>query len=478
MKLIREIKINKHTGYIELNDVTGAERQICCSFSLSNLNGKNVVVFQDSKGKLLKDFNDFINRPSILGLDEQYIYKMCYHLRTFYNFLELYNLNFSDMVEEEKCTIFVAFLTGTLGIEACTKRNNAYVNRILITVRAFLIWKKIDTPLSRIKEKDQFMYSLTEKSIKENPVMYIDRKGLVMLSEVILNSPALYSTAFKKKKQEMDQKYNKKKAKIEKKGCNFALPAPEPLPEYDEQGYLIFRLGVNRGMRLGEILGLTCEDVVLKKDSNGKMKKGIYLRNRISDYDYQSAKELLHPKSFADYSTNKYNKNNIGTTYIPLDDKTWDMLQRIITRDLPVYALAYPENAESAKADSVTGQGINSYIFRNRYGSRLSDQAWNKRVKDYFCRAGLNVDKGHKEANLTHRFRHSYAMLFAKNGNVSDVWLASLLRHKNVSTVKKYFTPTEDDIRDIYEAYEGDIVDQFLEEYKNSSNTGETDDLQ
>ena len=337
MKLIHEIKINRQTCYSELNDVTGAERLVCCTFTHTKVNGKDVVIFQDSKGNLLKDVNDFFSRPSVTGVTSEYLFKMCYHLRTFCNFLELFNLQISDMAEEENCTVFVAFLKGTLAIEGCTKRNNSYVNRVLITIREFLVWKKINTPLSRLKDNDQFMYSLSEKSYRENPVMHIEKEGLVALSEVILHSPALYSTVFKTKKQEMDREYYKKKKKIEEKGCNFELPEPENLPDYDEQGYLIFRLGINRGLRLGEILGLTCEDVVLKKDSNGQMKKGIYLRNRLTDEDYQHSKELLRPNSSADYSSKAYNKSNTGTTFIPLDDKTWDLLQRIITRDLPVY---------------------------------------------------------------------------------------------------------------------------------------------
>lgn len=464
MKEIKESKIGKLIGYVVKDSPHDKGRIVCNSFIIEKINDKQVIIFTDSDHEIRKDFNDYINRPVILNMSPGYVRKTCYHLRIFADFLDIFKLSATDMKDECNADLFVSFILGTLNIQDCTIRSNAYCNKILITVRDFLSWAKINSALHDSDTKREgYKYSLTEKNKHINPVMYLGKAEIVKLRDVILNSEPYYSKKFIKTKKEMDDSLNSRRESIKNPGDTFDLPEIPSLPDYDEQGYLIFRLALNRGLRLGEILGITCEDLTVKTGSDGTLRKGVYLRNRCSDYDYQFSKELLHPFSEEAYSSRDYNKSNVGTSFISLDDTTWNLLQKIVNRDLPIYDKAYPDKIEEVKADSVSGLGNNYYIFRSLYGGRLSDQTWNRRLKRFFIKAGLDVDSGRKETNLTHKLRHSFAMMFVKDANASPVWLASVLRHKSVDTVKAYLNPTVDDVSSLLESYDNVLEDDLLE---------------
>lgn len=463
MKQVKEIKVGKSIGYLVKDNTDEKERIVCTTSRISKVGDKTVVVFRNSEGVINEDFNKYLNSPAVIAMKPLYLREVCAHLRIFANFLEIYRLSPNDMSDEKIIADFISFLMGGLPISECSARSNASSNKVIITVRGFLKWKKIETPLNIWNSrKSGYEYSLSEKGSKKNDMMYLNKEEIVNLQNVILKSKPCYSTKFLKAKKAIDAKYEKACKSVKRKGGISNLPKPPALPKFDEQGYVIFRLAIFRGLRLGEILGLTLEDIRIIKGSDGSVRKGVYLRNRLSDYDYQYAKELIYPKTHEDYKSREYNKNKVGQVFIDLDKTTWDILQNLICRDIPAFEKAYPEKAEEVKADSVSGVGNNSYIFRNTFGGRLSDQAWNTKFKNYFVNAGLSIDKGKREYNLTHRLRHSFAMILVKDANINPVFLASVLRHKNINTVQAYFTPTEKDIRDIYEAFDKEINGELL----------------
>lgn len=109
----------------------------------------------------------------------------------------------------------------------------------------------------------------------------------------------------------------------------------------------------------------------------------------------------------------------------------------------------HPSNYAKALADKVTKRTdiiSNHYIFLNKYGNRLTAQTWNKRLKQYFLQSGIEIDTEKKVSNLSHRFRHGFAMFQAhfKKDPVSVLTLQHLMRHKNITATMVYYNPTEE----------------------------------
>ena len=131
--------------------------------------------------------------------------------------------------------------------------------------------------------------------------------------------------------------------------------------------------------------------------------------------------------------------------------------------------LNHYENYRDAVADIVekdfgtrTGLDENHYIFLNRKGKRLSGQTWDYTLKKYFKEAGIPIVQGHREGNLSHRFRHGFAMLHAHfmKPVISPQDLQKLMRHRSIRSTMKYYNLTpeeevkmkEDLQRSIYES--------------------------
>lgn len=61
------------------------------------------------------------------------------------------------------------------------------------------------------------------------------------------------------------------------------------------------------GLRIGEVLGLTREDVALEEDVNGNQIPVLYLRNRLTDKAFQNAKSCMKVHSKQTYRSKDYN---------------------------------------------------------------------------------------------------------------------------------------------------------------------------
>lgn len=110
----------------------------------------------------------------------------------------------------------------------------------------------------------------------------------------------------------------------------------------------------------------------------------------------------------------------------------------------------YPRNYINTYADMVSYNNeleSNHYIFLNRYGRILSDQTWGNKLKKYFIAANIPLDIGVKKNNLSHRFRHGFAMFHARFSEhpVDVLTLQKLMRHKNISSTMIYYNLTEED---------------------------------
>ena len=214
----------------------------------------------------------------------------------------------------------------------------------------------------------------------------------------------------------------------------------------DEQAQIIVLLMYGYGLRLGEVLGLTIEDIREIRD-NGKLIPVLLLRNRLSDAKYQFAKGLPHVIDPREYSSSDYQKSSqkIIITY-QLYEELIDFIERKHN-----YAIEhYSSNYDKGIADIVSLRNKpdeNHYVFLNRYGRVLSDQTWNNHLRKYFIQAGIPIDSDIRENNLSHRFRHGFAMFHARfrKNPLDALALQKLMRHKSISSTMVYYNPTEED---------------------------------
>ena len=214
----------------------------------------------------------------------------------------------------------------------------------------------------------------------------------------------------------------------------------------DPAGRLLLHLMYGYGLRLGECLGLTTEDIQeIHKD--GKLVPILILRNRLSDTKFQYAKNLMHVQSAAQYMSHDY---RISCSEIVI---TYELYEELISYIESAHADAmekYPKNYTAGAADIVSLKDRpehNHYVFLGKYGRILSDQAWNTRLKSYFSEAGIQVDHHVKEKNLSHRFRHGFAMFHARFSEhpVDALVLSRMMRHRSILSTMAYYNPTPED---------------------------------
>lgn len=225
----------------------------------------------------------------------------------------------------------------------------------------------------------------------------------------------------------------------------------------------IVRLMYETGMRLGEVLGITNEDIVSEK-IDGKWCNCVYIRNRITDKRYQQAKTVLTPASVKTYKTKAYTTLNSGFQIVFITDDLRELLEEYI-EEAHEFAMDHygKRYCNSVAADSVLGEKNNFYIFINHYGSRLSNVVWNKTLRKIFNDAGIQVDNKVKENNLSHRFRHGFAMFQVQYRHMDVLELSRLMRHQSVLSTMKYYRPTTSDKLKLKRSYTEDLYSKIPE---------------
>ncbi|MBE4910196.1 site-specific integrase [Bacillus luteolus] len=392
------------------------------------------VIFNES-GNLLEEPNNYLNN---IIVDEGYKKReqAFTGLKVFYSFIKLFNIiNFSSGLSEAETKRLMAFLEGgkskgnRFDLELKTKRGNITINNYLGIIREY--YKRV----YRIKEGPLF----DQKTIKVE-------SGGGLLGHAKKKIVDRYNSNKKLKQNIHPPKY------IKEQQYKDILNYIRIFCDIREE--IIIRLMFEYGLRIGEVLGLTFEDIE-------KLKSGItrlILRNRISDRPHQKAKGVYTPRSTEDYSSKTYTSRKTGYQIIVISDEMRDLIEEYIdlTRN-PILLNKYPIKlknlTEKAYADRVGHSSLlsneNQYIFiSNHHYTPLSSTGWNLVIRRIFEVLDIYLDEDVKKTNLNHRFRHGFAMKKVKEG-YSEVKLAKALRHSNISTVLVYYNPDEEEQSDI-----------------------------
>ena len=228
----------------------------------------------------------------------------------------------------------------------------------------------------------------------------------------------------------------------------------------DVQALMLFHLMYFYGLRIGECLSLTEEDFEIRQH-NYNPSPTIFLRNRLSDKEFQYAKNLPHPSSKNEYTAKTYPSQKVKLSiafYTKLTEFVESVKQECQNKG----------TYSRAEADSIfrtRDKQENHYIFRNIYGKPLSQQTWNLRLKDYFTAAMIPLDTGTRHDSLNHRFRHGCAMYylrFADEGHRMTIeQVAALLRHKSLATIQAYLKVTLDDEFELKQQFQDYLLNEI-----------------
>ena len=241
---------------------------------------------------------------------------------------------------------------------------------------------------------------------------------------------------------------------------------------HDWTAIVLMHLMFRYGMRLGECLGLTEEDITIYRIKD-KDVPTLIIRNRLSDRPDQHAKGKIIPRQATDYAGNPYIeqwRDDPYSHYYLTESEDSEFIQAFYNyvKSARERGEKKPENYKTCEADIVNpetfrekGLKTNHYIFTNRLSKRLSAQLWGIILRGYFVEAGIPLDKGKKLNNLSHRFRHGFAMMHARfmSPPTPIHELQKMMHHRCISSTLRYYNPTQEDEYELKTELEKKIYD-------------------
>jgi len=244
----------------------------------------------------------------------------------------------------------------------------------------------------------------------------------------------------------------------------------------DAAGCIILIMLFLLGRRIGEVLGLTIEDVSTRVDeSTGEIQHCLYLRDRCTDITGQFAKNRFIPKTTNDYKSNDYiDLYNLPRDCIIIEGWMYELIKEYILTKHQEAAMKHPQKYKNAKADIVNpdkfqeewGLEENHYLFLDNNGSCLRKHAWNKRMHQYFQLAKIPLGRG---KGINHSWRHTLGYIMRHELHMKQYQIAAVLGHMNPNSSEVY---AKGDYKDIVE-WQGMICRYVLdryEEFKNDEN--------
>ena len=220
--------------------------------------------------------------------------------------------------------------------------------------------------------------------------------------------------------------------------------------EYSEREECIVRLMFEAGLRIGEVLGLTSDDIVLE-EINGEDVGVIYIRNRFTDKPYQLAKNCMKINNQKQYKSKEYRTQGYGYQKVIININLYDKLNEYINENHCDIKDKFLNNYNKFTiADRVDNSNEydedNFYVFINSVAKPLSSNLWNQTLREIFTKSEIKTDKYKRENNLNHRFRHGFAMFMVQYKNIKAFDLKILMRHRSIHSVFAYYKPTDEDI--------------------------------
>lgn len=397
------------------------------TYSKVKLNNKSYWILYDSNFKPISEAFCFINQEDNTNYSNKNYRKHSHNyaktkltaLKYLFSYLELFDLSITDLNDNE-ISKFIQFLLGismkgsTYTFNFVTSRNNASINRYLGVYRSFVAFLKF----------------------KNHPLLYkIDNNKILINTE---NDYTLEKTSHRHSLNEYQDDFNTP-SYISIEDMDKIMKVIKVKYTYLES--TLCKLLISTGLRIGEALGLTNEDLT---ELYGE--PVLIVRNRMSDSISQNAKSCIPVYSKRTYQSKRYKNPVNGSQIIVITKEIENLLIEYINKAYFSSNKNYMKRIkETTTADTVnpsTYTERNFYIFVNTLGRPLSQDTWNKRLRKVFIDANIPIDKEKKDSGLSHRFRHGYATLLSKKLNLPQEAIKNLMRHRKFSTSEIYLKPT------------------------------------
>lgn len=413
------------------------------------LNMNPVWILYDDDMKVISEVYKYIN-IQMAGQADNSKEKAVYAFRLLYCFLKLFRANIKDLkqIDIERLKYFLLGYSpdkGSYSMQLQTVRRNSTVNGYLNVYRSF--FKYIGIECSYLFDtKEMVAFGI-------NPMSEQTQKVSKYTSNLKTGTPMNRVPKY------ISIENFTRITKIIRKGEN-------------KLGECIVRLMYQFGLRIGEVLGLTFEDLT-EINIEGNLYPVLLIRNRLSDKHFQHAKTCMNISDTKQYKSKDYHTENYGYQKVIITFDIYEMLNSYIEE---FHAIASMNNLkryqEGAKADITLKDKYaseNYYIFLNSSGTALSEQTWNKYLRIVFERAEIAIDSNSRKNNLNHRFRHGFAMFHVQYRKTPLLELQKLLRHASVLSTMVYYNPTEAEEAAIKNDFVNELYD-LMPDLKRSSN--------
>lgn len=384
------------------------------------IEGTEYVFLYDTQMNPISEIFNYINFE-LQDSSPNHRYTALTALKFLYNYLELYNKKISTLTKNDLKNLY-SFLQGiskkgTLyQLELETMRSHSTINTYVAIYRSFISFLGHDESV------------ILKKSNNYKLIYNDDTDSQMKIYE--------YEVNLKEYKPELS---TPRYISVE----DFKSILSVIRDHYTLKEECIVRLMFESGLRIGEVLGLTNEDII-----SGDKGNSLYIRNRYSDSPDQLAKGCIKITNKRQYKTKAYITKNVGYQIVYISDSLLDKINDYVNEFHMNDGNKFNSNYQSYTcADSVENSSDgNFYIFINSIGKPLSGNLWGKTLREIFKKAGLTVDKEQRETNLSHRFRHGFAMFMVKFQKADALKLKDLLRHRSINSVKHYYRPTDAEI--------------------------------
>jgi integrase/recombinase XerD len=210
------------------------------------------------------------------------------------------------------------------------------------------------------------------------------------------------------------------------------------------------------GLRIGEILGMTIEDLH-EEERTGPF---IILTNRETDKKQQHSKGLY--SGYYEVSCRGVERNDTDSRWeskIYMDPVHFRMINDYLkeSRDVFGHTPKFCSNVLSVTATALNSDGKNQYVFLSKNGTPLSYSGWNKTIRNLFTCAGIPVDYKTKRNNTSHRLRSGTATYLIDDLGLGSRDVQKYMRHRSASSIEPYYRPTEERVRELHDKIHFDI---------------------
>lgn len=251
------------------------------------------------------------------------------------------------------------------------------------------------------------------------------------------------------------------------------------------------------GLRIGEVLGLTLEDVCVEPDGM----TCISIRNRFTKDKFRLAKGCINVASPMNYMDKEYQAEDVGfqTVYLEREaaknlaayiSATHDFLPPRKRTRMAAFRHRQKTYKETTVADTVADyiksdfirkkmklapleqrsiDRKNHYLFLNSRFKPLTDTLWNNILRRVMTDEQVGVDFGRKKFGLNHRFRHGFAIFLLREKKLDGYEVMKLMRHHSIESIEPYVKLTTEDVLELRNEHTKETFDLISECIKNNN---------